>query len=206
MAESTAENAVGSDLDGPSEPGLAGMLIRDIAVILAALSVWAAADTWHQATGLWLAEAVAVGDAILVGLLLASLFHEWGHYAGAASSGASTTRVAPVGLSFFRFNFNYADNDLRQFHWMTYGGHVLHWSILILLLIAIPLDSLGRIALVSAVFGFVVFATFIEVNILRQTFAGEDPESVLNALTTEDIKKAGAVGTIGGLLAIAALH
>lgn len=181
------------------------MLVRDLAVAFAALSVWAAADTWYQVTDLWLAQAVAVGDAILVGLLLAALFHEWGHYSGARASGASVCRKAPQGLSLLRFDFDYARNDHRQFHWMTYGGHILHWSIFLFLLIALPLDSLGRIALVSSVFGFIVFASVIEYNIVKDTWAGADPGERLSQITSKDFQQATVAGGISGLFAIAAL-
>ena len=131
-----------------TEPKLTGMILKDLALVFAALSLWAAADTWYAVTGLWLAQVIAVGDAILVGLLLASLFHEWGHYSGAIAANAKACRVEPQLGSFFRFDFDYQENDHRQFHWMTYGGHIFHWGILIILLIALPLDSLSRIALV----------------------------------------------------------
>ncbi len=208
MAEATDNlgGAAGSaETEKTHEPSLIGMLLKDTAIIFAALSLWAAADTWYQVTGLWLAQVVALGDAILVGLLLAALFHEWGHYAGAVASGAVTKRHYPRSLSFFRFQFDYAENDLRQFHWMTYGGHVLHWSILILLLIMVPLDSLGRIALVSAIFGFIVFATFIEYNVVKDTMNGVDPESRLQALTKRDFQQASIAGTIAGLFVLASL-
>ena len=208
MAEAT-ENLRGAasaaETVTTDEPSLVGMLLKDTAIIFAALSLWAAADTWYQVTGLWLAQVVAIGDAILVGLLLAALFHEWGHYAGAVTSGAATKRHYPKSLSFFRFSFNYAENDVRQFHWMTYGGHVLHWSILILLLIMVPLDTLGRIALVSAIFGFIVFATFIEYNVVKDTWDGADPETRLQALSRKDFRQATVIGTIAGLFALASL-
>lgn len=189
--------------DTAVEPALFGMLLKDVAVIFAALSLWAAADTWYQVTELWIAQVLAVGDAVLVGLLIAALFHEWGHYSGAMAAGASATRFNPKGLSLFRFNFNYAQNDTRQFHWMTSGGHIAHWSILLVLLITVPLDSMGRIALVSAVFGFIVFASVIEYNIVKDTRAGVDPETRLSALTAKDIQQAGVIGAIAGLFAMA---
>ena len=188
------------------QPNLAGMLLKDAAIVFAALSLWAAADTWYQVTDLWLAQIVAIGDAVIVGLLLAALFHEWGHYAGAKASGAATRRVYPRSLSFFRFQFLYEENDTRQFHWMTYGGHILHWSILIALLLMVPLDSLGRIALVSAIFGFIAFATFIEYNIVKDTREGMDPETRLRALTPNDFRQAYVAGAIGGLFALAMLN
>jgi hypothetical protein len=206
MAE--AAEPIGSqttDASTKDEPQLAGMLLKDAAVAFAALSIWAAADTWHQVTGLWIAQVLAVGDAILVGLVLAFLFHEWGHYAGAMAAKAHAPRVPSKGLSLFRFNFIFADNDARAFHWMTYGGHILHWSILLLLLFTLPLDSLGRITLVSSLFGFVVFATVIEYNIVKDTWSGADPETRLNQLNREDFKQASLIGTLGGLFAIALL-
>ncbi len=204
MAEATQGTGAQAE-DRTDEPGLTGMLLKDAAVILAALSLWAAADTWYAVTGLWIAQVVAVGDAILVGLLLAGLFHEWGHFSGAIASGAVAQRREAGGLSLFRFEFDYEANDHRQFHWMTYGGHILHWSIFLILLIALPLDTLGRIALVSAVFGFIVFATVIEYNIVKDTWAGVDPEERLKQLTTRDFQQAGMIGTLGGLFAIALL-
>jgi len=187
------------------EPGLSGLLIRDVAAVLAGISLWAAADTWHQTSGLAIAQFVAVGDAILVGLLLAALFHEWGHYAGAKLSGASAPRVSRPGITLFRFNFLFAQNNHDQFHWMTYGAHIAHWSILLILVVALPLDSLSRISLVSSIFGFIVFATFIEYNIVKDTWAGADPETRLKRLGWKDFQQAGVAGSVAGLFAIAAL-
>ena len=188
-----------------TEPKLTGMILKDLALVFAALSLWAAADTWYAVTGLWLAQVIAVGDAILVGLLLASLFHEWGHYSGAIAANAKACRVEPQLGSFFRFDFDYQENDHRQFHWMTYGGHIFHWGILIILLIALPLDSLSRIALVGSVFGFIVFATFIEYNIVKDTWAGADPGERLQQLTAKDFQQAMMAGGLAGLFGIAAL-
>ena len=193
------------DAEPRKEPALTGMLIKDVAIIFAALSIWAAADTWHQTTGLWIAQIVSVGDAILVGLLFASLFHEWGHYAGAKAANAVTTRVSPKGFSLFRFKFDHQVNDHKQFHWMTYGGHIFHWGILLIMVIALPLTTLGPIALVSAIFGFIVYATVIEYNIVKDTWAGMDPEVRLQQLTGKDFQQATIVGGLAGLFALAGL-
>lgn len=186
-----------------AEPGIIGMLIKDSAIVFAALSLWAAADTWYEVTGLAIAQVVAVGDAILVGLLLAALAHEWGHYAGARAAGAVAPRVSPKSFSLFRFNFDFAQNDQRQFHWMTYGGHVFHWSMLLVLAASIPLNSISRIALVSAVFGFILFATLIEYGIVKDTWRGADPQSRLAQLNGRDFQHAYVVGSIGGIFALA---
>ncbi|MDG1135228.1 MAG: hypothetical protein P8N67_12720 [Pseudomonadales bacterium] len=187
------------------EPSMFSMMSRDIGIALIALSVWAAADTWYLLSGLWFAQLLSIGDAIFVGYVLGALFHEWGHYSGAKLSGAQAPRVKPKGISLFRFNFDMSVNDQRQFHWMSFGGWVMHWALLLLLVIAIPFDSLGRIALVSSVFGFIVYATFIETGILRQTLSGADPKETLNQLTAKTFQQATIAGTVGGLFALAAL-
>jgi len=218
MAEATDTGTTGTDTstraedaldrkdrkDRP-EPKLYIMLLKDGAVALAALSIWAAADTWYQVTGLWLAQAVAVADGILAGILLAALFHEWGHYAGARYAGAVAPRVSPPGLTLFRYIFDFSANDSRQFHHMTYGGHIGHWGIFLLLFILLPMDALGRIALVSGAFGFVAFATFIEYNVVKDTWAGADPETRLQALGSKDFQQATVIGALAGLFLLAAL-
>jgi len=181
------------------------MLSRDIGIALIALSVWAAADTWYLFSGLWFAQLLSIGDAIFVGYILGALFHEWGHYAGAKLSGAVAPRVMPRSFSLFRFNFDMSINDQRQFHWMSFGGWALHWTLVVLLVIAIPFDSLGRIALVSSVFGFIVYATVIETGILRQTLDGADPKETLDQLSAKTFQQATAAGMLGGLFALAAL-
>ena len=187
------------------EPSLISLLARDAAIALAALSLWAAADTWYLVSGLGFALAVSVLDAIFVGYILGALFHEWGHYIGAKFSGASAPRVKPKGTSLFRFNFDMATNTQRQFHWMSFGGWVFHWGLLLILVAALPFDSIGRIALVSSVFGFILYATFIETGILRQTLGGSDPAETLGQLSAKTFQQAGIVGSVAGLFALAPL-
>ena len=187
------------------EPTLFSLLARDTAIALAALSLWAAADTWYLVSGLGFALAISVLDAIFVGYILGALFHEWGHYTGAKLSGASAPRVKAKGTSLFRFNFDMAANTQRQFHWMSFGGWVFHWGLLAILVLAMPFDSIGRIALVSSVFGFILYATFIETGILRQTLGGSDPAETLGQLSAKTFQQAGIVGSVAGLFALATL-
>jgi hypothetical protein len=156
-------------------------------------------------SGLGFALAISVLDAIFVGYILGALFHEWGHYTGAKLSGASAPRVKPKGTSLFRFNFDMAANTQRQFHWMSFGGWVFHWGLLAILVLAMPFDSIGRIALVSSVFGFILYATFIETGILRQTLGGSDPAETLGQLSAKTFQQAGIVGSVAGLFALATL-
>ena len=57
------------------EPSLFSLLARDAAIALAALSLWAAADTWYLVSGLGFALAVSVLDAIFVGYIPVSYTH-----------------------------------------------------------------------------------------------------------------------------------
>ena len=195
-----------SEQNTKPEPSLFSLLARDTAIALAVLSIWAAADTWYLVSGLGFALAISVLDAIFVGYILGALFHEWGHYTGAKLSGASAPRVKPKGTSLFRFNFDMATNTQRQFHWMSFGGWVFHWGLLAILVLAIPFDSIGRIALVSSVFGFILYATFIETGILRKTLSGSDPAETLGQLSAKTFQQAGIIGSVAGLFALATLN
>ena len=195
-----------SEQNTKPEPSLFSLLARDTAIALAVLSIWAAADTWYLVSGLGFALAISVLDAIFVGYILGALFHEWGHYTGAKLSGASAPRVKPKGTSLFRFNFDMATNTQRQFHWMSFGGWVFHWGLLAILVLAMPFDSIGRIALVSSVFGFILYATFIETGILRKTLGGSDPAETLGQLSAKTFQQAGIIGSVAGLFALATLN
>ncbi len=195
-----------SDQNTKPEPSLFSLLARDTAIALAVLSLWAAADTWYLVSGLGFALAISVLDAIFVGYILGALFHEWGHYTGAKLSGASAPRVKPKGTSLFRFNFDMAANTQRQFHWMSFGGWVFHWGLLAILVLAMPFDSIGGIALVSSVFGFILYATFIETGILRKTLGGSDPAETLGQLSAKTFQQAGIIGSVAGLFALATLN
>ena len=195
-----------SEQNTKPEPSLFSLLARDTAIALAVLSIWAAADTWYLVSGLGFALAISVLDAIFVGYILGALFHEWGHYTGAKLSGASAPRVKPKGTSLFRFNFDMATNTQRQFHWMSFGGWIFHWGLLAILVLAIPFDSIGRIALVSSVFGFILYATFIETGILRKTLGGSDPAETLGQLSAKTFQQAGIIGSVAGLFALATLN
>jgi hypothetical protein len=188
------------------EPRLFSLLTRDAMIVFAALTLWAASDAWFQVTGLWAAELLSAADGIFVGYIVASVFHEWGHYLGARISGAHTTRTLPKNLTnLFRFSFDFGSNSAIQFHSMSFGGWVGHWFILLLIFAILPMDTLGRAALVSSIFGFAIFATFIETGVLRKTFGGIEPAEALGELSKQNFRQAGIAGTFSGVVFLAAL-
>ena len=210
MAEQTLDDATSADAETSAEtkshePSLTSMAIKDVALVMAALSLWGAAYAWYTVTGAWIALVVSVVDGVFVGLLLASLAHEWGHFGGAAFAGAKRRRVYPTLPNLFRFEYLHEHNNTEQFHQMTIGGHIGHWAAWLLMFLALPMNQIAPITLVGAMFGFNVFASVIEYNITSDTRAGMDPEQRLQALTPEDFRTSGLAGLIGGLFAVAAL-
>lgn len=65
------------------QANLSLVILRDVAIVSALLSLFAAAETWAQVSGLALAALLSVIDGFLVGIATGALLHEWGHFAGA---------------------------------------------------------------------------------------------------------------------------
>ena len=186
------------------KPSLGFAVLRDAALLFALLTLWGAGDAWSQTSGLVIAEFVALGNAAFIGLILGAIWHEWGHYIGAQFSGAKAEMVAPRGLSLLRFNFDFEENDRRQFHWMTYGGWIAQWGLVIVLLILIPMDSSNRVALVSAAVAFAVFANAIEIPVIMESRRGTDPQEALRMhIDQSAYVRSGIIGGVTGLFCFA---
>lgn len=172
--------------------------LRDGAIVLAALSLWAAADAWYAATQLGFAALLGVLDGIAAGVVVALLAHEWGHFAGARWGGgiAPTTRIT----SFFPlFAFDMERSPARAFRAMSVAGNAAHWLVVMLLLILVPLDAPGRIALVSAAFGFAVAASTTEFPVIGRAYAGASPVESFTGLTGAKIRRNFRIGGAAGL-------
>jgi len=185
-----------------TEPKLMSMLARDAGIIMIVFSAWAATDTWYLVSGIGLAAWASVVNAAFAGYVIGAIFHEWGHYMGAKLSGAKVPRIEPVGASLFRFNFDLVGNSLSQFNWMSYGGWVMHWALFVLVVVSIPMDTVGRIALASSIFGFIVFATILESGILSQTRSGAAPVDALKSLTPGKFRFAGSLALVSALISL----
>jgi len=173
------------------------LALRDGALALAALSLWAAADTWHATSGLGLAAILSVLDGFVVGVVVSGLAHEWGHFAGARLGGgvAPTTRFG----SFFPiFVFDMEHSDARAFRAMSVGGNVGHWLVVLVLAVFLPLDGPGRIALVSAAFGFACFASATEFPVIRRAYSGASPIESFAGLTAEKLRRNQWIGAAAG--------
>ena len=202
-AATSAEAASSAPQKKPVKFG--NVALRDLALVAAALSLWAAADAWYLLTGLEFASSLAIVDGILVGLALASLGHEWGHYAGARVTDAKARLVRTDALSLLRFRYDMEANDSRQFNAMSIGGNLAHWSIVLILFLALPMDSPGRIALIAGAFGFASFATVTEAPVIVRSMRGASPRESLDPVDRERLIRNGFVGAVAGGLAFAFL-
>jgi len=162
---------LGANVASQDEASLSLVLLRDVAVVSALLSLFAAAEAWAVASGLVFASLLSIVDGLLVGAATAGLLHEWGHYAGARLAGGHAP-LKPVGGFFPIFDFDYQNNDARAFDWMSIGGNLGDISVVLLFFFALPLTSPGTAALVAGAFGFAVFAGAIEFPVIRKARSG----------------------------------
>jgi hypothetical protein len=203
MAEALDSGTVSAEASRDATP-VSKLALRDAGLALVALTLWGAADTWFAATGLFLAGLVSVLNGIVAGIALASLAHEWGHFAGARFSGgiAPTTKLT----SFFPlFHLDMEKSDPAAFRAMSVGGNVAHWLAVIVLMALVPLDGPGRVALVSAVFGFAIFASTTEFPIISRAYSGVEPKACFKGLSGEKLRRNQWIGAAAGLLFAALL-
>ncbi|MBB84330.1 MAG: hypothetical protein CL931_11020 [Deltaproteobacteria bacterium] len=169
-AETTTEGAtISEELEQTASKGVAAqdeaslflVGLRDVAIVSALLSLFAAAEAWAQGSGLAFAALLATVDGFLVGAATTALAHEWGHFAGARLGGGHAP-LKPVGKFPQLFDFDYKNNDERAFLWMSVGGNLAHTAVPILYFVALPTNGPGTAALVAGAVGFAVFSSVIE--------------------------------------------
>jgi hypothetical protein len=198
MAEAIGSNAEPVEAARDATP-VSKLALRDGVLALAALTLWGASDTWFATTSLFLAGLVSVLNGVLAGIALASLAHEWGHFGGARLSGgiAPTTKLTRF---FPLFHLDMEKSDPSAFRSMSVAGNVAHWLAVIVLVAMIPLDTPGRVALVSAVFGFAIFASTTEFPIIRLAYSGVDPKACFKGLSREKLRRNQWIGVAAGLV------
>ena len=184
---------------GPADASsLSTVLARDVALLAAALSLFAAADAWHTLSPSGLSGALSLVDGLLVGLALGALLHEWGHFAGARLSGASAP-LRPVTGFLPLFDFDYAGNSQQHFRAMSIGGNVAHWLVVAVLLIQLPLTTLGQAALASGAFGFAVFASNVEFPVIWHSYHGLSGTEALAKIPKDFLPRYGTYGLLATL-------
>lgn len=201
-AEATGNAAFEADpelaaaLDSPAAR-LAKLAGVHLLVLIVALSLFAAADSWSEVTGLGLASLLGIVTGALAGVVTANLVHEWFHYFGARHVGAVFEIPSRPGL--FLYDWDFAKNDTRQFLTMSVAGSVGGFVAIILLWNAVPADSWGRAALRSGVIASVIFAALIEWPVIRRVREGADPFTEL-AKVPRGLKRNFTIAFLSGIL------
>ncbi|MGB0619896.1 MAG: hypothetical protein ACPGVZ_10560 [Myxococcota bacterium] len=179
-AETTAgETTISDELERTASKGVAAqdeaslflVALRDIAIVSALLSLFAAAEAWAQVSGLAFASLLATVDGFLVGAATAALAHEWGHFAGARLGGGHAP-LKPMSGFLPLFDFDYKNNEGRAFEWMGLGGNLAHLAVPLLYFLALPTDGPGTSALVAGAAGFAVFSSVIEWPVIAKARRG----------------------------------
>lgn len=147
--------------------------------VLAALTLFGAGNLWAIESQLLLAHVVALGNAYLAATVMASIFHEWGHFAGAKLAGS----IAPVRKKparfYFMFEFDMENNSARQFLWMSAGGISANWALALLAALLVPLNTYAGALLFAALVGRAVNVSYFEVPIFLRTQETGNPKNEL---------------------------
>ena len=183
------------------EASLLLIALRDIALVAALLSLFAAAASWAGATELAFATGLATLDGLLVGAAVAAIFHEWGHFAGARLAGGHSPLKAFKQFPAV-FDFDYKNNDARSFDWMSIGGNVGDLSVVALFFIALPRTSPGVTALIAGAIGFAVFAGAIEFPVIRKARSGMAPIKALSTIPRDFVRRYTRWGLAAALAAL----
>jgi hypothetical protein len=182
---------LGQSVAEADEAKLSLVMVRDVAVVSLLLTLYGAAETWAATSGLALAALVSTVDGLVVGVAVAALLHEWGHFAGARLAGGHAPLKPMKGLAptFPIFDFDYANNDGRAFMWMSVGGNVAHWGVVALVLTSVPLGSPGAAALAAGAIGFAVFSSAVEFPVIRRASSGVPGMEALGTIPRDFVSR-----------------
>ena len=208
MAEATVDPAEQAKLEEAARQ-IDHARIRQIgslhfAMAMGVLAMWGASQVWAEATGSLLAHAVAIGSALVAGTVLVSTIHEWGHFTGARLSGAESPVFEEPKRHFFLFDFPMDRNDLRQFTWMSWGGILAPWLVVIGVLAFADFGMLSSVVLLATAVARTVSAGAFEVPIVMAAGHSGNPGAELGkAVTTGGLPRSRRVGAAVGIACFA---
>jgi hypothetical protein len=80
---------------------------------------------------------------------------------------------------FFMFNFSFEHNDKRQFLWMSLGGILVPWLLVLLTALWVPIDNASRAMLLAVFVTRAVQISLFEVPVVQRTYRGGEPREEL---------------------------
>jgi hypothetical protein len=182
------KKAFGGKVAEEDQASLFLVVLRDVAIVSALLSLFAAAEAWATISGLAFATLLSTVNGFLVGAATNALGHEWGHFAGARLGGGHAP-LKPAGGFLPLFDFDYKANDQRAFDWMSLGGNIVHVVIPLIYFVSLPMNSPGTAALVAGAAGFAVFSGIIEVPVIRKSRAGMSGLEALGTIPKDFVSR-----------------
>lgn len=177
---------------------LAKLAATHFGVWLLVFSLFAAADSWSQLTGLGIASLLSAVTGAIAGVVTVTLVHEWFHYLGARFSGGRYD--IPGGLGLFVYDWDFGSNSRSQFFFMSIAGTVGGVVALVLLWQSIPNDSFGRAALHGGAIAGFVFGAWIEWPVLKRTRDGGEPLVELSKINERVLANSVTVSLLAGLV------
>jgi hypothetical protein len=171
--------------------------LRHSAIVLTAMTLWGASDSWALSSGWLLAETVSILNAVFAGTVIAYIAHEWGHFAGARVSG-SISPVLKEPVSFFMFNFKDKLNTQGQFLSMSVGGPLANWSLFVLVLILLPLNTWSQATLLATTFAIATSVSVFEFPVINAVMYGEKPAETISKRQRESGNTPRTAGIIAG--------
>jgi hypothetical protein len=182
------KEAFGGKVAEEDQASLFLVVLRDVAIVSALLSLFAAAEAWATISGLAFAALLSTVNGFLVGAATNALGHEWGHFAGARLGGGHAP-LKPAGGFLPLFDFDYKANDQHAFDWMSLGGNIVHVAIPLIYFVSLPMNSPGTAALVAGAAGFAVFSGIIEVPVIRKCRAGMSGLEALGTIPKDFVQR-----------------
>lgn len=174
--------------------------VHGVAVV-AALTLFGAAHTWATSSGWLIAVVTGIAAAFIAGMVLSSIFHEWGHYSGAALAGSQIKIAEDTSNYTFFLGFNPKNNSTRQALALTWGGIMGSWLIVAAVALLVPMTSWISAVLLATLAGRAVNASYFELPIAWRTHHGYDFKSALK----ERLESPGTVNVPGLIAGLALL-
>ncbi len=172
-----------------------------LVVAISAVALWAALDSWWLISKLGLAAIMSMIGAIVFGITLSHILHEWGHYIGVRLAGANPPVKSAAAPLFF--DFDYKNGTQKQFLWMSFGGAAGNWLLVLVLLISLPFDTIGRVMIWATAAGMTAYVAILEYPVIAAAWRGEEPMAALTkAFSRPGIFKR---ATLAGLATLAIL-